>query len=155
MARVTIKFPVWADKFDDQRYFDMLKAGTIPATRHLVKVLSVPTHKVAGNWGGSWSVNFTGAITVELQRSYVNACKRAKCAWAIGHAIEHELLEAKQAIILARKLYPNASPYIAADEASGNLGGMAHVRACKELDGLSEQKYATELDKEYAFIGWP
>lgn len=146
--------PKWAKAFDDPSYFGLVASGRING-RHSVVVLSNPScASVRGKWGGSWSVDFTGAITVELQDSYVAACKKAGCAWALGHTIHHELLEAKEAIALARSDFPNSNPFIVANRGLGNLEGEAHLRAIQKLDGISEIAYDRELAKEGKFLKW-
>jgi len=54
--------------------------------------------------------------------------------------MQHEYMEAKLSIALAREKYPHLNPYTAAEKYD-ELGGQAHDQAIKELDGISGAEY--------------
>lgn len=148
-----VDLPVWADRFDDDSYWHMLSSGQFKPGI-LIRVMAMPSFdKTAPGWEALWTVDAQGVITIELERAYVDRIKRKDCAWALGHVLQHEAVEALAAIRLARQRYPDKDPYLIARTCPGNLGGDAHVIACQQLDGLTESEYSRELIKEDRYLG--
>jgi hypothetical protein len=98
-----------------------------------------------GDWVATWTIDFTGAITIYFQQSYWDKLIKAGLEWEIVHTLQHEYVEARLSINLARKKYPDKNPFVMAEK-DEDLGGEAHYLAIKELDGVSVATYENALD---------
>lgn len=103
-------------------------------------------------WCGSWKINPYGEITIFLETKFVRACVNKNLEKEIYHTLEHEYLEAKKAVKLAREKYPKLNPYLMA-ERDGSIGGDAHLYIVRTYEKMSEPKYMRYLDKLYQKLG--
>lgn len=137
------KLPKWASQKVPASIWQAVQAGKLEGRNNV---------SLTNDKDGTWHVDPYGAIQVCVPAHYFAACKAKNAGWALLHLVQHELLEAKTAIKLARAQYPQLNPYIAA-ETKAHLGGEAHVIVCKELDGLTESEYGRQLRLEDQFLG--
>lgn len=151
-SRLSQPQPPWYDRSQKQvpEYKSHLKNLTVPFPRTSLEITPNLKHTV-GEWNANWTVDFTGHITILLQVSFYKACMAAGLEWELLHVIQHEYIEAKLTIADARKKYPDMNPFIMADK-DINLGGMAHYKTIKELDGVSESVYNTWLSKIDSYL---
>ena len=99
----------------------------------------------------TWKMDLTGEITILIDHRYLTATEKKKAKWALDHIIAHEYIEAKLAVVLARRKYPHLSPYVAAEECQ-ELGGEAHFLAIEQLDEISEDEYVRNCEIELEFL---
>lgn len=132
----------------DYRFVD----GASPFPRTTLRIQEQSPERTRGIWVGTWSVEFDGNIVIYLQKSYVAACQAKGLEFELIHVLQHEYVEAKLTISLARKKYPTDSPYIMAEKDIA-LGGKAHDETIRELDGISGVMYDKWLSKIAKFLG--
>jgi len=141
VKRLTALTPPWYDRSVAQvpSYLPHIKNKTTPFPRTSLELME-KLKGTNGDWEASWTVDFTGHITILFQTSFYNACLKAGLEWELVHVMQHEYVEAKLTIAAARKKYPDASPFVMAEK-DVQLGGNAHEAAIKELDGISSLEY--------------
>lgn len=131
------------------KYLPFLRAKKSPLPRSTLVITSVYPKKqrVVGDWHATWTMDFSGEVTIYVQEKFWKALVAAGLEFELVHTLQHEWLEAKLALKLARQKYPEANPYVMAEK-DEDLGGRAHYMAIKELDGVSPIAY----DRASSFV---
>ena len=123
-----------------------IKRKVSPLPNTTLKVSKTAPRSSTPGWGGFWTIDPQGHITIYVEEKLWQGCVNKGLLYEIVHTLQHEYVEAKLAIKMARKKFPDRNPYVMAEK-DDVIGGLAHYEAIKELDGVSEDVYDKWLQK--------